>query len=245
MMKLICLFSLCFSFNFVFAQNKKEQIEILTNRVDSLNLVLGSVRSLNILKLNELNSAITRLETQLSSFTTNISKLNTELQDIKKENEKNQKELEFKQQEINKLQSHLKFKTDSLVSLKSLKLNNSNSLVSQPKVYLNYKISKIEKGQDARNLSNDEVKINLYINDEIVDSYIDYGSGEFSKEDMALYLQSDMSQKTYQISILDEKNIVVTRILFFDGNETQIWKRSYSINIENKWVETKCEGECK
>lgn len=28
----------------IFAQNKKEQIEILTNRVDSLNLVLGSER---------------------------------------------------------------------------------------------------------------------------------------------------------------------------------------------------------
>ena len=229
----------------IFAQNKKEQIEILTNKVDSLKIVLSSERSSNILKLNELNSAIIRLESQLSSLTTNISNVNTELQDIKIEKDQNQKELEFKQQEINKLQLQLKLKADSLVSIKSEKLNNSKSLVSQPKVYLNYKISKIEKGQDARNLSNDEVKINLYINDKIVDNYIDYGSGEFSKEDMALYLQSDISEKTYQISILDETNIVVTRILFFDGNETQIWKRSYSINIENKWVETKCEGECK
>ena len=244
-MKTLTFLTALFLASTIFGQNKKEQIEILTNKVDSLKIVLSSERSSNILKLNELNSAIIRLESQLSSLTTNISNVNTELQDIKIEKDQNQKELEFKQQEINKLQLQLKLKADSLVSIKSEKLNNSKSLVSQPKVYLNYKISKIEKGQDARNLSNDEVKINLYINDEIVDSYIDYGSGEFSKEDMALYLQSDMSQKTYQISILDEKNIVVTRILFFDGNETQIWKRSYSINIENKWVETKCEGECK
>ena len=61
---------------------------------------------------------------------------------------------------------------------------------------------------------------------------------------MALYLQSDMSQKTYQISILNESQIVVSRILFFDGEERQIWKRTYSMNIDNKWSKSKCEGDC-
>jgi hypothetical protein len=36
-------------------QSKKEQIEILTGRADSLNTVLGSERSSNINKVNELN----------------------------------------------------------------------------------------------------------------------------------------------------------------------------------------------
>ena len=115
---------------------------------------------------------------------------------------------------------------------------------SLPKAYMKYTISKSENGKDARNLSNDEIKINFYINDLIIDTYIDFGSGKYSKEDMALYLQSDMSQKTYQISILNESQIVVSLILFFDGEERQIWNRTYSMKIDNKWSKSKCEGDC-
>ena len=115
---------------------------------------------------------------------------------------------------------------------------------SLPKAYMKYTISKSGNNQDARNLSSDEVNINLYINDLIIDTYIDYGSGEYSKEDMALYLASDISQKTYTISILNESQIVVSLILFFEGEERQIWNRTYSMNIDNKWSKTKCEGDC-
>jgi hypothetical protein len=114
----------------------------------------------------------------------------------------------------------------------------------EPKVYLTYSISKPVNSQDARDLSSDEIKINLHINDLIIDTYIDYGSGEYSKEDRALYLASDISQKTYTISILNESQIVVSLILFLEGEEHQIWNRTYSMNIDNKWRKTKCEGEC-
>ena len=121
---------------------------------------------------------------------------------------------------------------------------NAQTKKSPTKAYITYTISKSENSQDARNLTNDEVKINLYINDLIIDTYIDYGSGEYSKEDMALYLQSDLSQKTYTISILNESHIVVSLILFFDGEQRQIWNRTYSMNIDNKWSKPKCEGDC-
>lgn len=121
---------------------------------------------------------------------------------------------------------------------------NAQTKKSPPKAYMNYTISKSGNNQDARNLSSDEVNINLYINDLIIDTYIDYGSGEYSKEDMALYLASDISQKTYTISILNESQIVVSLILFFEGEERQIWNRTYSMNIDNKWSKTKCEGGC-
>ena len=121
---------------------------------------------------------------------------------------------------------------------------NAQTKNSSPKAYMSYTVSKSENGQDARNLTNDEGNINLYINDLIIDTYIDYGSGEYSKEDMALYLQSDLSQKTYTISILNESQIVVSLILFFDGEERQIWNRTYSMNIDKKWSKSKCEGDC-
>lgn len=121
---------------------------------------------------------------------------------------------------------------------------NAQTKKSPPKAYMSYTVSKSENGQDSRNLTNDEVNINLYINDLKIDNYIGFGSGEYSKEDMALYLQSDLSQKTYTISILNESQIVVSLILFFDGEERQIWNRTYSLNIDNKWSKSKCEGDC-
>ena len=127
------------SFN-SFSQSKKEQIEILTNRVDSLNLVLGSERSLNNNKINELNSTVKTLERQIADLTSNVTKLNTGLQEIKTDNLKRQIELETKQLEISKLQSALKIKSDSLeIIRKDLKnANNKNSLFHNIRTYYNY-----------------------------------------------------------------------------------------------------------
>jgi hypothetical protein len=86
--------------------------------------------------------------------------------------------------------------------------------------------------------------INLFIDDSIADSYTDFGSGEYSKEEMTLYLQSDISQKTYAIKIINEYQAIVSLIIFFDGEEREIWKKTYSTNGVQKWSKTKCEGDC-
>jgi hypothetical protein len=74
-------------------QSKKEQIEILTGRADSLNTVLGSERSSNINKVNELNLTIKTLENQITILTDNLSKLSSELLESKKENLVRQKDM--------------------------------------------------------------------------------------------------------------------------------------------------------
>jgi hypothetical protein len=128
--------------------------------------------------------------------------------------------------------------------LLTIGFTNAQTKESSPEVYMEYTIVKSENGQDARNLRNDEVKINLYIDDLIIDTYTNFGSGEYSKEDMALYLASDLSQKTYQISVITESQIAVSLILFFEGEDLQSWNRTYSKNMDNKWIESKCEGDC-
>lgn len=104
------------SFN-SFSQSKKEQIEILTNRVDSLNRVLGSERDSNQNKINELNSGVTKLESQIAALSGNLTTLNKELQDSKDDILKKQKEIVENQRVISKLQSELKIKSDSLYLL--------------------------------------------------------------------------------------------------------------------------------
>ena len=93
-----------------FSQSKKEQIEILTNRVDSLNSVLNAEKNISTEKSNK-----------ISALNTNVTKLTSELQTSKAESTS-------KQQKIDILQSLLKIKTDSLllVQLELKKYNNAN-----------------------------------------------------------------------------------------------------------------------
>lgn len=111
---------------FLNAQSKKEQIEILNKRVDSLNEVVGSERKINLdksTKISELTNTITNLESSISSLTNNVSKLTSDLQTSKTETA-------TKMQEISKLQSQLKTKTDSL----TLILNELEKLKPAPKI---------------------------------------------------------------------------------------------------------------
>jgi len=105
-----------------YSQSKKEQIEILANRVDSLNRVVGEERSLNQNKINELNSTVTKLEGQIAALSSNLTKLNQELQDSKDVILKKQKEIVENQIEISRLQSALKIKSDSLDLIRDISM---------------------------------------------------------------------------------------------------------------------------
>jgi Leucine-rich repeat (LRR) protein len=99
-----------------FSQSKKEQIEILTNRVDSLNSVLNAEKNIS-----------TETSNKISALNTNVTKLTSELQTSKAESTS-------KQQKIDILQSLLKIKTDSLGLVKAelKKYNNANQIVNIP-----------------------------------------------------------------------------------------------------------------
>lgn len=117
-MKNCLIFSVFLFSTFSFSQSKKEQIDILTNRVDSLNRVVGEERISNQNKINELNSTVTKLEGQITTLSGNLTMLNKELQESKDVILKKQKEIVENQRLISKLQSELKIKSDSLEIVK-------------------------------------------------------------------------------------------------------------------------------
>jgi uncharacterized protein (TIGR02145 family) len=134
-----------------FSQSKKEQIEQLTNRVDSLNQVLSSERSTSSQKVSEFNATISNLESKISSLNATISNLNLELQTSKADASSKQAELNSKQQEITNLLAQVKQKTDSLAlvlaELEKLKptpkpvvSNNTANQVTQTGSYKSVKI---------------------------------------------------------------------------------------------------------
>jgi uncharacterized protein (TIGR02145 family) len=127
-MKSFCIVIFCTCTFGIYAQSKKEQIKILTKRVDSLNRVVGEERSSNQNKINELNSAITKLEGQIATLSSNVTKISKELQDSKDDILKKQKDIFENQILISKLQSELKIKSDSLEIVKKEQSSHSYQL---------------------------------------------------------------------------------------------------------------------
>jgi uncharacterized protein (TIGR02145 family) len=150
-MKIFYFLSIFFLTAISFSQSKKEQIEQLTNRVDSLNQVLSSERSTSSQKVSEFNATISNLESKISSLNATISNLNLELQTSKADASSKQAELNSKQQEITNLLAQVKQKTDSLAlvlaELEKLKptpkpvvSNNTANQVTQTGSYKSVKI---------------------------------------------------------------------------------------------------------
>jgi uncharacterized protein (TIGR02145 family) len=128
-MRFILFISMLLEVGFTFSQSKKEQIEILSNRVDSLNNVVSIERKINNDKTNQinlLNSKIVGLESDISNLNKKISgldvdkkELNTKVNDLTNELSTNKSNLAAKDQELNNLQAELTAKADSLELLKT------------------------------------------------------------------------------------------------------------------------------
>jgi uncharacterized protein (TIGR02145 family) len=123
-MKLRLSFALLLYVGLAFSQSKKEQIEQLTLRVDSLNRVLRNERSSNAQKTINLESTITQLNAKITDYTDQITSLNAQVSVLTADVQTNKAATASKQQELQALQAQLKVKQDSLtlVNAELLKL---------------------------------------------------------------------------------------------------------------------------
>ncbi len=153
-MKIYFLLSIAFLTGISFSQSKKEQIEILTNRVDSLHNVVNSERKINNDKtnqINSLNSRIVGLESDISNLNKKISGLEADKKELNNQISANKTNLTAKDKELSDLQAELTAKTDSLELLrteltklkpapKPVVTNNTVSQVAQTGSYKSIKI---------------------------------------------------------------------------------------------------------
>ena len=123
-MKICISFALSLCISMGFSQSKKEQIEQLTMRLDSLNSVLRAERNSNAQKIISLENSITQLNAQISDYTTQITSLNAQVSKLTADVQTNKAATVSKQQELQALQVQLKVKQDSLtlVNAELLKL---------------------------------------------------------------------------------------------------------------------------
>jgi hypothetical protein len=128
-MKHLILTSFLIIVGLINAQSKKEQIEILNKRVDSLNATIGSERSSNQNKITELKSSISNLEVQVKNLSDDVAFISREIQESYSDYIKNQKQIVENKTEISRLQSALKLKSDSLYLIKNISLAYENQKV--------------------------------------------------------------------------------------------------------------------
>lgn len=120
-------FSLLFLLTFaaVFGQNKKQQLETLTARYDSLTAVLVTERTTSARSINELTASVEQLTTQIESLTAEIARLNSDKR-------ANQLKLNTATEQLALLTAQLMQKNDTIKQLKappSLKRKLLTSLV--------------------------------------------------------------------------------------------------------------------
>ncbi len=125
----------------IFSQSKKEQIEILTNRVDSLNSVVVTERNINKQKSDKIleqSENISELKETTGNLAFQLSKLNESIKLLNQEITEKENRLSSKAFEISVLETQLKEKMDSLTMVRSeleklkpapkpLVVNNSNA----------------------------------------------------------------------------------------------------------------------
>ncbi len=113
------------TFAAVFGQNKKQQLETLTARYDSLTAVLVTERATSTRSINALTTSVEQLTTQIESLTAEIARLNSDKR-------ANQLKLNTATEQLALLTAQLMQKNDTIKQLKappSLKRKTLTSLV--------------------------------------------------------------------------------------------------------------------
>jgi len=142
-MKKIIFTVLLFQVGVSFAQSKKEQIEILNLRKDSLNNVLENERKINTVTVQEQKSAIDMAQNQISLLRAEEKKGNDNFDQIKQENVQLKSNLGAQLNEINDLKLQLKNKSDVIASIEGMK--GVDSKIGQEKELI-VKFTNIEFG---------------------------------------------------------------------------------------------------
>lgn len=127
--KIILMMLFGLTINMAYSQNKKKQIEILNNRVDSLNSILVLERNTNIQKEIESVNQLSTLQKQLESLNTSLTKSKEELSKKEIELKNSNQELMNKLMEIKVLESQV---NELNGKLEQLSLNSKIEIIDAP-----------------------------------------------------------------------------------------------------------------
>lgn len=122
----------------------------------------------------------------------------------------------------------------------------SESVRDVPNLSFTVKIIEANNLPSGTHGDNTETKLIFSINDVVIDEYLEFGDVMIEKDEdgnVHAFFASDISQKTISTEIVNSNKILVKNLLFFDGEERELWVREY-MKVNGAWKFVKCEGEC-
>jgi uncharacterized protein (TIGR02145 family) len=238
-----------------FSQSKKEQIEILNIRVDSLSKLIASERIINEEKSKEtieLNTKLSGLDQNIKILKNELSKLNSDLEKSYTDSKSLNQQLLNNQKIIIELQNQLTLKTDSLNTLK-INLENYNRIdniknnnILVPKV----PISTIKIGQQE--WMSEDINTTTYNNGDLINEakseelwrdysnkrlgcYRKLSNGTYIYNGFAVYDQRGIVPSGFAIPTYIQFNKLITILGGGDSKEGKATKSlaTYSIYMED------------
>jgi hypothetical protein len=234
---LIC--SLCHS------QSKKDQIQILTIQVDSLNQLLKLENN----KLKDLQATCVQKEAsyqnEITSLSDQLSTSKQKLETCQSQNDQialNNKQLEEKLQGCSVI---IKSKSDSIALLQE----QLDKLLTKKEVVVTFQEEVVSeaKDQDERFGNDSQTCLIFCIDGNKIDKYCDYGVATISNDitPVTAWLSSENLEKYFTAEIVDSNNLTVVKIVLTNEGERKIWARKYHLSQNGKWAITECIGDCK
>ena len=132
---------------FSFAQNKKKQIKILNNRVDSLKIAFQNENSIKNNEIDKLVSTTKDLELQKANFQNNAAVLNATISDLKQNNLLLKDSLNNSLNDLIKLDSTYKSSLQKMFE-SNAKLDSNNKFLLQRMAVLKSKLDSVNKLYD-------------------------------------------------------------------------------------------------
>ena len=215
------------------AQSKKEQIEILTNRVDSLDIVLKTDRNSNNQKELVYKEQISSLQKQLENLNGTLTKTKEELAKEDVELKTSEQDLLNKSMEIKVLGNQIKEKEKLIANLRSK---------------LDYQITpkfKVDKLIDE--FGDINWQVSLISNGKLIDSF--FPSWEYEpekKEGELIIISSEVWDRTYYFKQTNQNQLEVKLSFHSGGNgDEEIEMESvYIKNANDIWTKESCSGLC-
>ena len=109
-----------------------------------------------------------------------------------------------------------------------------------PQIEIRYKVINKLPPSDARNIANDEIEISFLVNGVILEKIIDFGEMSYDREGFTCFVYSSIAEKSYEVQVIDNDTLSITKTVFFDGEASIQWIKTY----KRFWTLAECDGDC-
>ena len=180
-----------------------------------------------------------------------IEELNLRIDSCKTVISNQSSDLNSKQIKISELdQKIVEEQKNSLEKSKQITLLNKEieSLKSKipAEVSFKFKVINQAENQDARFGTDSETELYLMIQNQLVDTYSEFGDPQLDSNKTQVYLTSEMSEKSYNIVSISSSKVLVQRHFFCSDCEIQEseMEKVYQKDVSGIWKFQSCSGDC-